>query len=379
MTRTFHNSSGRVPRGLLGMLVLVALCEAYIARNDLKFSSLEAHDWRTTARSAASAGEMGGVLCLGDSQVKYGVLPLVLESRVGQPVQSLAILGGQAPSTYFLLRKALESGARPSAIVVDWEPHLLRDGASHNVRMWPQLANFRDNLELTRTTGDLGSFLSTALGQVFPSYRERFEVRDNIKAALEGETPPMAFRIEMAWRNKVMNRGAVALAKDHAGRNPDLSRWGNPTPQPWKADPVNTTFARRFLGLAKEYDIPVFMMLMPVSPGMQQKYEQNGIDRPYTEWVRKLGKGFPNLFVVDLRDANYDVSVFYDALHLDRDGAVSASLALGDHLRRHLDGHPSTRDRWVRLPPGRIASNEVAFEDTTRTYQIMSTPGRVRR
>jgi hypothetical protein len=367
-----------MPRGFLGMVALIALSEAFFARNDLKFSSLEAHDWKTTARSAAEAGQTGGLLCFGDSQLKYGVLPLVLESRLGQPVQSLAILGGQAPSTYFLLRKALESGARPSAILVCWEPHLLQDGPSHNARVLPELADFSDNLELSWAAGDSGLLLSTALGQALPSYRERFEIRDNIKAAFHGETPPMGFRIEMAWRNKVMNRGAVALAKDHAGRNTDLSRWGNPTQQPWKADPTNTAFARRFLGLAKEYEIPVFVVLMPVSPGMQRKYEQNGIDLPYTEWVRKLGKSFQDLVVLDLRNATYDATVFYDALHLDRDGAVSASLALGDHLRRHLDGQPSG-DRWVRLPSGRMTSNEVAFEDTTRTYQIMSTPGRVRR
>ena len=43
------------------MLVLVMLCESYIAANDLKFSRLEAEDWRSSARVARGELPPGGV------------------------------------------------------------------------------------------------------------------------------------------------------------------------------------------------------------------------------------------------------------------------------------------------------------------------------
>jgi hypothetical protein len=368
----------RLPAGLLGMIALIVLCETFLARNESKFSRIEAHDWKTSLQSAKSLGQFGGILCLGDSQVKFGLLPLVLESKVGQPVECLAVMGGQAPSTYILLKNALEAGARPSALVVNWEPHLLKDGPAHNDRMWPELVDLGDNLELSWLTKDGGGFLARLLAGVLPSIRERSEIRDNIKAALNGETPQMPEWIERSWRNKVMNRGATALAKDHIGRTANLDRWGNKVATPWSANAVHTAYAKKFLKLAEAYKIPVFLTIMPVSPGMQQKYEQNGIDKPYTQWVQKLERRFPTLTVIDLRRSNYDASVFYDPLHLDREGAVSASIALGGFLRDHLDGQPIPQ-RWVQMPPYRPSTADVAFEDTSQTYQIMTRPGRVRR
>jgi Protein of unknown function (DUF1574) len=368
----------RLPVGLLGMIALIAACESFLAWNEAKFTRLEAHDWKTSLQAAKTSGQFGGILCLGDSQIKFGLLPLVLESKVGQPVECLAVMGGQAPSTYFLLKKALEAGARPSALVVDWEPHLLKDGVDHNARMWPELVDVGDNLGLSWMSRDGSGFLGRLLAGLLPSIRERSEIRDNIKAALNGQTPQMPEWIERSWRNKVMNRGATALAKDHIGRTADLTRWGNKVATRWSVDPVNTAYARKFLKLADAYKIPVFITIMPVSPGMQQKYEQNGIDQPYTEWVKKLNHRFPNVVVVDLRHSNYDASVFYDPLHLDRDGAVSASIALGGYLREHLDGQP-VGERWVQMPPYRPSTADVAFEDTSQSYQIMTRPGRVRR
>jgi hypothetical protein len=378
MSLSSLRTARRFPAGLVGMIALIALCEGFIAAHDARFSRLEANDWKTSEQMARGSSGFSGVLCVGDSQIKFGMLPLVLESKIGQPVESHAVLGGQAPSTYFLLKKAIDSGARPSAIVIDWEPHLLKDGPDHNNRMWPELLDLSENLELSWIAGDSDGFLSRIVAGILPSFRARSEIRDNIKAALNGETPEMPDWIERSWRNKVMNRGATALAKDHIGRTADLGRWGNKVATPWSAHPVNTAFARKTLKLAQAYKIPVFLTIMPVSPGMQQKYEINGIDQPYVEWVKKLEHRFANVTVVDLRHSNYDASVFYDPLHLDRDGAVAASISLANYLRDHLDGQP-IGERWVQMPSYRPSTEAVAFEDTTRTYQIMTRPGRVRR
>ena len=360
------------------MLILIVLCESYIARNDLKFSRLEAEDWKNSARVAGGELPMGGTFFFGDSQVKFGVSPLLLESKLGHPSHCLAIQGGQAPSSYFLLRKTLNSGVVPAAIVVDFEPHLTRDGIDHNKRMWPELADLGECLELARAAGDAGAFASMALGRALPSYKERFEIRDNIKAALRGETPQMTAWLEMAARNKGMNRGALAMTKGQSGRPFEVDRWGNPTPTPWAPDPVNDIYARKFLKLALESKIPVYCLLMPVIPAVQEKYEKNGMDRHHSAWLGKLQKAYSNLYVLDWRHSNYRESSFTDALHLNQEGAVSITAALGDYLQHCFKGE-GVDIRWVQMPAFRVDGIEIAIEDSNRSDAFMRSTATRRR
>ena len=369
MGLSLRESLRRSPRGFLGMLILVVLCESYLSRNDLKFSRIEAEDWKDSGKVASGELPMGGVIFFGDSQVKFGVSPLLLESKVGQPSHCLAIQGGQAPSSYFLLKRTLASGVIPSAVVVDFEPHLLRDGIEHNKRMWAELADLRECLELAWNAGDPNAFGSMALGRILSSYRERFEIRDNIKAALRGETPGMAGWLEMVMRNRGMNRGALAMSKEQHGAI-DLDRWANPTPTPWAPDKVNEIYARKFLGLAADNKIPVYCLLMPVAPGIQAKYERNGMDHYYFAWLRRLQEDYANLYVLDWRHSNYQEPVFNDALHLDKDGALSITASLGDYLQRAFRGE-GVDVRWVQMPPFRLEGVSIAVEDSTRSNLFM--------
>ncbi len=378
MSLSFSEALRRVPRGFLGMVALVAACEAFIASNDLKFSRLEAEDWRTSARIARGELPLGGILFFGDSQVKFGVSPLVLEAKLSQPSQCLAVQGGQAPSSYFLLKKTLDAGVLPAAIVVDFEPHLLRDGLEHNKRMWAELATLGECLEMAWTAGDAGAFASMGLGRVLPSYLERYEIRDNIKAALKGETPLMASWLQMAARNKGMNRGALAMTKGIGDPTHDPSRWANPTPTPWAADPVNDAYARKFLALAARYKIPVYCALMPVVPGLQEKYEKYGMDQYYFAWLRQLQEKHANLYILDWRHSNYQPPAFTDAMHLNVEGATAITMALGDYLQKSFRGE-GVDVRWVRMPEFKLDATQIAVEDSNRSNAFMQSTAKLRR
>ena len=75
----------------------------------------------------------------GDSLAKLGVAPSLVEARSGRSVYNLAVCAGQAPSSYFLLRRVLDSGARPTAILVDFFPRLLQVPPQHTP-LWPALS-----------------------------------------------------------------------------------------------------------------------------------------------------------------------------------------------------------------------------------------------
>ena len=110
-----------VPWGLVGMISLMTIVEGYIGRNDLDFRHPWGWDWKQTVRAIGREARGCEVLCFGDSLVKYGVVPRVLEARLGRRAYNLAVANGQAPTAYFLLRRALEAGARPAAVLIDGE------------------------------------------------------------------------------------------------------------------------------------------------------------------------------------------------------------------------------------------------------------------
>ena len=181
-----------VPWGLLGMLGLIVAIETIVARDVLDFSDPVSLSWRLAARSARDEAPSRPVLCAGDSLVKHGLIPKVIAARSGLASVNLAVARGPAPATFFLVRRALEAGARPAALVVDFKPNVLVGGPRYNVRYWQEILTFRESLELARSAGSGSLFLELAVGHLLPSFRSRHEIRSNMRAALRGEIDPLA-------------------------------------------------------------------------------------------------------------------------------------------------------------------------------------------
>jgi hypothetical protein len=368
----------RIPLGFLGMLALVFFVESYIARNDLKFSRLEAEDWKASARVARGELPSGGVFFFGDSQIKFGVSPLLLESKLGMPSHCLAVQAGHAPASYFLLRNALNSGVYPSSIVIDFCPTLARNGPDQCKRMWPELLTLGDSLEVSWNAKDADLFASMALGLALPSYRERQEIRGNIVNALNGETGVMPAWIEMATRNRGMNRGALAITKNPMNPPIDVAAYGTPAPEPWSPTRLNDLYARKFLQLALDNKIPVYCLVMPVSPGLLEVYAKNGVESRYNAWLKSLQNNYSNLYVLDWRRSNYRDGSFTDALHLNMEGALSITASLGDYLQRSFRGE-GVGDRWVAMPTFRLDGVSIAIEDSFRSDGFMKSTASRRR
>src|SRR5690349_12144950 len=86
---------GAWPWGLIGMLGLVAAAEASVRRHeDADFTTNIATSWRFSAHQAARRATKCEVLCFGDSMVKFGLLPRVIESRIGRSAYNLAAYAG---------------------------------------------------------------------------------------------------------------------------------------------------------------------------------------------------------------------------------------------------------------------------------------------
>src|SRR5262245_43362888 len=130
-----------VPWGLIGTIALVVLCERWFARVEPVVKRFQFENWRLAGRAARGEAVRARVLFFGDSLMQYAAQPRVIEARTGWTAYNLAVAGGHTPTSYFLLRRALRAGARPSAVVVDAVPFGL-DRAPDSlpiVRQWPDL------------------------------------------------------------------------------------------------------------------------------------------------------------------------------------------------------------------------------------------------
>ena len=96
----------RWPSGLIGMLALVAAVEWSVSRNEIKFTTIATSAWTLSGQHLTKAAH-SSVVCFGDSLVKDGVIPPVLEDRHGLTAWNLALPKGSAPVHYLLLRRLL--------------------------------------------------------------------------------------------------------------------------------------------------------------------------------------------------------------------------------------------------------------------------------
>jgi hypothetical protein len=341
--------SSRIPRGLLGMLALMAVVEASVAARAIDFTTVWADDWRLTARAAVEKAPGRDVLCFGDSLVKYGVLPRVIEARAGLRSYNLAINAGTMPSAYFLLRRSLGSGARPRAIVADFFALMLADQPALSVRTYPDLATAGDCLDLAWTARDPGLLAATILGKVLPSYKCRHEIRASVRAALEGRRASPWPRESAIWATWKAQDGAQPMPSPPAKPPVDPSMVASLSPGRWSCDPLNAAYFEKFLALAAEHDLPVYWLMPPLDPVVHAHRALHGSDRAYDRHARGAQARFANLVVLDARGSGYDSSVHIDAIHLDHRGAKVLSGDVASVLAGRVKRGPGPR--WVVLPP----------------------------
>lgn len=341
----------RLPTGLLGMLALVSGGEWALGDRQADLATVWADDWRRTAEAASREVRGRDLLCFGDSLVKFGVLPRVVEATTGLRGYNLAVNAGTVPSQYFLLRRALEAGARPRVIVADFCPLMLPDDPRGSVRNYPELVTVRDLVDLGRVTRDPDLVALILLGRVFPSLRCRHEIRDDLATLLTGRpagpNPGRAVRVARGvWRKHL---GAQPMRRAIVPPPIDLGLLAGLTPPTWAVDAINARFVDLFLDLTDRHAIPVVWVIPPLDPAIEDGRRARGTAAAYARFARSAQARHPRLVVVDARGSGYDAASHCDALHLSDHGARVFSEDLARIVIRRLTDGPGPP--WVDLPP----------------------------
>jgi hypothetical protein len=350
-----------VPWGLLGTLVLVAVVERFSARHDLELSTILTRNTRFAVQGAEREAAECEVLCFGDSQVKLGVDPKVLEDSLHVRAFNLAILSAPPPASYFLLRRALEAGARPSALLVG---HMTLVGDPRlKAPQLPEFVGLRESLDLAWRTRDAGFFASLMLARLLPAVRARETIRATILASLQGRAGSTREAALSQWKDWRSHRGAHLAPKNplfQGHMEPQLE--ADLYSRQWVVTPLYAAYFRRFLDLAASRDIPVFWLLAPLTPEAQSRREALGLDALHTRNVRAFQARHPNLFVVDARHSGYPHTVFIDSCHLDAEGAHRLTSEIAAILGRHRGVAPRG-SRWIEVAAYREPTLQIAARD----------------
>jgi hypothetical protein len=364
------------------MLALVAGVERRAARQADRFTVPALACWAHTRESVDVASRCPLVV-LGDSLVKHGVVPAVLQRRLGRPSYNLAVSGGHAPASYFLLRRLLRAGARPEAVLVDGET--LGSDPLGQTRAYPYLLGVAECAEMARAGRDPRFLAVTALAHALPTYKARLDLRWAVLAALRGDPPGGVRWLPHHVRNWRRNGNAELLPPRDgpavaAPVRAALERDGH-RPANWSCRPCNAAFVDRLLGLAASRGIPVFWLLPPYHPAESVFRDRNGTTAAYEAFVRGLVRRYPNLTVVDGLRAGYPDGALADTVHLNRVGAVAFSDAVAGVVVARLRAGPaasvSVSERWVELPRWREGVSEevgasVAVEDLEQSSRALA-------
>lgn len=370
-----ERSPRRLPAGMLAMLGVVVLVEALIALNQEQWQSLDFATFQFTRRAIDTGKANTDLLVLGDSVLKLGLQPKVLQERLGLTSYNLAHSGGQAPDTYFALRQALARGARPKAILIDCNPFLLQCAPFTRARETAELRTLYDCLELGWLGWDGGHLGTQLMAKLLPSYRYRETIGGEICAKWMGRPRLQADLPPRFWRNWGVNQGA-----ELAVPNPSATRVAGALDETasllpiFYPHPLNSAFIKRTLKLATSRGIDVYWLIPPINPQVQARREQTRGDNDYETYIRVFQTLFPTLKIIDGRHANYDPALFIDVTHLDCRGSYVYSMAVADVLERGIG--PT---RWAEIAQYRQLDKIPPLEDLEKSQLALGAGDALRR
>jgi hypothetical protein len=352
------------------MLAIVAAFETFLAAHPADFAEFSASDWRLAKRALTEGARDAEVLCFGSSLLKFGLIPELIERRTGLATFNLSLMGGQAASSYFLLRDAIEAGARPRFVLLDCQdlpskpcfPDVRGLGLAAHVRSWPELLSIAQAAELARSARDPAFFGTVIAREILPSFKARREVRSNLGQLLRKGDTSSRRQFRAQERNWSLNRGTLLMGR--RPRNPTTigpERMSEPTEE-WSPDPVSLEYLRKFLALAAENGMEAVWLIAPTSPEHEGLRVKTGQHTYYTKIAEDLQREFPRLSVIDGRAPGYRRGVFIDDSHLDRVGAAAFTSDVAEVLAG-LFGGVNPVARWVALPPFRERLGPAGIED----------------
>ncbi len=369
------DSRTAVPWGAVGAIAMILAVECFVSHQWLDLTDPVSLSWRFSAGMVRAESTRCELLCLGDSLIKHGLIPRVIEEETGRRTTNLSAARAPALLTYFLLRRALEMGAQPEAIIINAKPAVLLADPEFNGRYWQEVLTARECLDLAGMTSR-AFILRTIVGRLLPSLRARLEVRSNARAVLQGEAAAIPVINRVLWRNWTVNGGGnVASVRAGMVEESETEIEHRLHPELFYVDRTNAAGLHGLMRLASDRNIPVFWLLPPISPDLQERRDRSGAEVGYEHFIQSFMDKYPRILtVLDARGRNYPLSLFADRTHLNGRGAVALSRAVSTAIVPilALTAHPQP-PLWLplRLDLDRPLTSGDDFEDIDQSRRIV--------
>ncbi len=372
-------SKERKRPGFLGSSFLAAVAVFVASQFPLRhfeseLLSLESTNYHFVCRSVLTDGVGASIVCLGDSLLKQGIAPIVLERYLHERVINLAVIGSRPMATYCIFKRILREGGQPKLVLVDFEPCILYSEPNTAAHESAEFYDAEDFLDVALTVGD-GCYASSLLMSILlPSYRLKHAISDLAIALVRTGSWPDRSLVRKYSRNWRINKGQ-SLEPAQNGPLPDDSMQASRIVGEWRKvfqeyslknfNQVNLAFMCKFFELANRNSIKVFWLITPMHPRAQKEMEATGFETAYINLVRRMQSQFPNLIVIDGRHANYDGHLFIDSEHFHRHGATIYSKSVAEILRL-----PAST-RWIELPKCDMSDVDMTLEDVEQSSKSL--------
>ena len=377
-----------IPTAMLAALTLVAVLEWFAFRPRIDLAGFIPASWIEASRASHIEAVDAEILFLGDSQIKGSLIPAAFDDRLPLLSYNLAVIGGQPAAALALLEKAIETGARPRAIVIGFYPGLLGADSRINVRQWPELFGINGCIQMLWRNRDFNFAGPLLLRSLLPSLRRREEIQAAFLTLGKDKGWAGSLKTRGYRRNWRINKGAQILAVNPAFRDDPGLPIGEPgavsnlAGAGWRAKAEHLVHIRKLLTLAESRGISIFWLLPTNSPGLRTFRQNIGLDAAYFKTIQELQVEFPALCVLDPSSLLTETTAFSDPCHLDRNGAHNISVSVVEAIRRRIlkpKDAEMQQLQWVILsnpePGTRIAPTRL-YEDVDSSIRKIATKDR---
>lgn len=351
MSRIARHRSARRARVALAWLLGILVISNLVLTLGMEFFIPQLRDpeyGRKMLRLQARLEEHPGrpvVLILGSSRAAMGIRPEVIETdpvtaayfsdRGESPplVFNYSLVGSGPLMELMCLRRLLEDGVRPDAIILEiWPPFLNQDG--------PQLEEHRidlnrlrfDDLDLLRRYYENPQVVRKGVewARWAPWYSHRFFLLSQV---IPGWVSPDDRR-DFTW-NGLNDWGWLPGNPDNSdpsvrqGKLNTARGYYEPILQGYSVSPMSDTALHEFFDLCREHDIPLTLLILPEATEFSTWYSDAGRLRA-EQYLDELPRetGIP---LIDARRWSQD-RYLLDGFHLTHEGATQFSLRLGREI-----------------------------------------------
>lgn len=259
---------------------------------------------------------------MGDSVAKGAIIPQQLtEALPGHPyVYNTAIAGSGPEFSYFVLKREIDAGKTPKAILYAPSPHTFANGRVALLAgafcTWPEIA------ELAKQGMAPCEMVYGCFCKLSWTLRYREQLADRLRGrAPETEGPQAAVE--------------KVAGVTHRHYSPEHLRTSHK--QPFGVFHLNEVFFDKFMDMAQQNNIKVYWATPPVLPVVYENRKQYNFDQAYFQFLDEVCAKY-HVQTLQKEFLIYPDDQFKDYDHLDSVGAARFTQLLGEKMTHFPSG-----------------------------------------